>query len=115
MGTDAGLQTFQDEQQPDLFAAAEEQPKNVYSEIDRLDLWATLRLVHLNDSKDLFASGRDRHDNIGQGTIYQGLLEYFVNYAGIITVPIVTEVPGITGNGPDSENITRIKQLLHQK
>ena len=48
-------------------------------------------LVHANDSKDGFDSGRDRHDNFGQGSIDPAELVAVVAAAG---APVVCETPG---------------------
>lgn len=48
-------------------------------------------LVHLNDSKDPFDSGRDRHENLGRGEIDPDLLVAVVAAAG---APVVCETPG---------------------
>jgi len=48
-------------------------------------------LVHANDSKDEAGSGRDRHENIGQGTIDPALIAEIVRAAG---APVVCETPG---------------------
>ncbi len=48
-------------------------------------------LVHANDSKDGFDSGRDRHDNFGQGSIDPAELVAVVSAAG---APVVCETPG---------------------
>jgi deoxyribonuclease-4 len=48
-------------------------------------------LVHLNDSKDSFDSGRDRHQNLGDGEIKLDLLVEVVQTAGS---PVVCETPG---------------------
>lgn len=48
-------------------------------------------LVHLNDSRDAFGSSRDRHANIGTGTIDPDLLVAVCANAG---APIVVETPG---------------------
>ncbi|MBV8931872.1 MAG: deoxyribonuclease IV [Kutzneria sp.] len=47
-------------------------------------------LVHLNDSRDEFGSARDRHANIGAGTIDPELLVAVVATAG---APVVVETP----------------------
>lgn len=47
-------------------------------------------LVHLNDSRDPFDSGRDRHANIGNGTIDPQLLAAVVRSAD---APVVVETP----------------------
>lgn len=80
--------------------------------IDTLDLWSTLRVIHVNDSKDPFGSGRDRHENIGEGSIPTEDLRHFLNLTQVSQIPLITEVPGFAGDGPDEENIQRIKELV---
>jgi deoxyribonuclease-4 len=48
-------------------------------------------LVHANDSKDAFGSGRDRHENFGSGQIDPDDLVAVVREAG---APVVCETPG---------------------
>lgn len=48
-------------------------------------------LVHLNDSRDAFASGRDRHANLGSGEIDPTDLVTVVRAAG---APVIVETPG---------------------
>ncbi len=81
-------------------------------EINSLELWNSLKCLHVNDSKDAFNSGRDRHQNIGDGQIPLEDLKYFLNQPQLESIPIITEVPGIDGKGPDKENIQRIKKLF---
>ena len=83
-----------------------------YEVISKLCLWSTLKVIHVNDSRDPFGSGRDRHENIGEGTIPQTDLKYFLNLRELRHIPLITEVPGIEGNGPDEENLRRIQALL---
>ncbi|MEX2504678.1 MAG: deoxyribonuclease IV [Egicoccus sp.] len=47
-------------------------------------------LVHLNDSKDDFGSGRDRHQNLGHGAIEPDLLVEVVRAAG---ADVIVETP----------------------
>jgi deoxyribonuclease-4 len=85
------------------------------AEIDRLGLAETLRCLHVNDSRDPFGSGRDRHANLGDGEINQTDLAYFLNHELIANKPLILEVPGIEGEGPDAENMKRLKALVHSK
>ena len=85
--------------------------KSAVASISELDLWSALRLIHVNDSRDPFDSGRDRHANIGDGTIPQTDLQFFINTKEVRKLPLILEVPGIEGNGPDGENIGRVKKL----
>lgn len=59
--------------------------------VDRvLAITGRIDLVHLNDSRDPFDSGRDRHANVGTGTIDPDLLVSVCRQAG---APIVVETP----------------------
>lgn len=79
--------------------------------ISQFNLWDDLKCIHVNDSKDPYNSGRDRHENIGFGQIPEADLREFLNCEKLIEVPLATEVPGMEGNGPDAENVAKIKEL----
>lgn len=81
-------------------------------EITRLQLWDTLKCIHVNDSKGEFASGLDRHENLGDGKIGLQNLQFFFTQKEALDIPLVLEVPGLDGKGPDAENISRLKKLL---
>jgi deoxyribonuclease IV len=60
--------------------------------VDRvLAITGRIDLVHANDSKDPFDSGRDRHDNLGNGLIDPKLIAAVVRAAD---APVVVETPG---------------------
>ena len=70
-----------------------------------------LAVVHANDSKMELGSERDRHENIGDGHIgYDGFHTILAEpaFAGR---SFLLEVPGIEGDGPDEENIRRLKRI----
>lgn len=79
--------------------------KNVIDDIYDFDLWETLKCIHVNDSRDDFDSGRDRHANLGEGNISKEALKYFVNHERVKEIPLLLEVPGFDGKGPDTKNI----------
>ncbi len=81
-------------------------------EITALKLWTSLKCIHVNDSRDPFDSGRDRHGNIGDGQIPTKDLKHFLNHEKVVSVPLITEVPGLDNQGPDQANLDRIKQLI---
>lgn len=69
------------------FAAGEE----LGDAVDRIKaITGRIDLVHLNDSRDGFGSGADRHANIGDGTIDPELLVGVCAAAG---APVVVETP----------------------
>jgi len=68
--------------------------------VDRIKaITGRIDLVHANDSKDPFSSGRDRHDNLGRGMIDPALVVAVVRAAG---APVVVETPGgVEGQAAD--------------
>ena len=59
--------------------------------VDRVKaITGRIDLVHLNDSRDPFGSSRDRHTNVGTGTIDPELL---VAVCAAADAPIVVETP----------------------
>jgi deoxyribonuclease-4 len=79
--------------------------------IEKHRLWDALKCIHVNDSKDPFASGRDRHENLGDGMIAAEDLRRFLRLQKSAQIPLITEVPGISGDGPDAENIARLRAM----
>jgi len=60
--------------------------------VDRIKaITGRIDLIHANNSKDGFDSGRDRHDNLGQGTIDPELVVAVVRAAN---APVIVETPG---------------------
>lgn len=71
-----------------------------------------LELLHLNDSRDPFNSGRDRHENIGKGTIGLTTFKLLFNHPKTKHLPFVIETPGFDKKGPDKSNLDILKSLL---
>lgn len=70
----------------------------VLNEFDHIIGLDRLSVVHLNDSKNPQGSHKDRHTNIGFGTIGFDALNYVVHHPQLTTVPKILETPyvGIT-------------------
>jgi deoxyribonuclease-4 len=67
--------------------------------------------VHANDSKVELGSGRDRHENIGEGHIGVEGFRRILHHRGFTDVPFLLEVPGFEQKGPDKPNVDLLKQL----
>lgn len=69
-----------------------------------------LKLVHANDSKDLCGSTRDRHENIGKGTIGEPAFAELMRHPATAGLPIVVETPTEkhVGHAADIATLTRL-------
>jgi len=70
-----------------------------------------LRCLHLNDSKTPFGANRDRHENIGDGEIGEAGMRSILGHPRLQGLPVILEVPGLAGEGPDLENMARARRL----
>ena len=83
----------------------------VMDEFDRIVGIEKLRCLHLNDSLTPFGSNRDRHANLGDGEIGADGLRRILGCPAIQDLPVILEVPGLEGNGPDAENMARARRF----
>jgi len=68
--------------------------------------------VHANDSKVDLGSGRDRHENIGEGHIGLDGFKRILKHPAFRDVPFLLEVPGFgEAKGPDKPNVDLLKRL----
>lgn len=79
-------------------------------DFDRLVGIDRLKCFHLNDSLTALGSNRDRHANIGEGEIGEDGFRRILGHPAIQGLPAILEVPG-SGDGPDIENMERIRRL----
>ncbi|GBG06030.1 deoxyribonuclease IV [Paenibacillus agaridevorans] len=54
-----------------------------------------LKVIHINDSKNVRGSRKDRHENIGHGCIGLEALRYVVNHPQLTDIPKLLETPSI--------------------
>lgn len=65
----------------------------VLDEFDRIIGLDRLKAIHLNDSKMPFASNKDRHEKIGQGTIGLDAIINIINHPKLKHLPFYLETP----------------------
>lgn len=80
--------------------------------LSSLDLLNRLEVWHLNDSRDDFNSGKDRHENIGQGKISLIEFKILLNNQKTKNFPFIIETPGFDNKGPDKKNLDILKSLI---
>ena len=91
--------------------AVPEELDKVIAEFDSEIGLDKLVAVHANDAKVELGSGVDRHENIGEGYIGISGFESILGNTAFKNVPFFLEVPGFDGNGPDKENLDRLKTI----
>lgn len=65
----------------------------VLVEFDRIIGLERLKAVHLNDSKNPFASHKDRHEKIGEGSIGLDAMVRIINHPALRELPFFLETP----------------------
>jgi deoxyribonuclease-4 len=72
-----------------------------------------LGCLHLNDSKVPFGSNRDRHENIGDGSIGADGLAALLGHPELADKAALLEVPG-SGDGPRAEDVAAARAVLER-
>lgn len=73
-----------------------------------------LAAVHANDSKGPLGGVKDRHENIGDGEIGLDGFRAVMAHPAFADVPFLLEVPGIEKDGPDLENVERLRAIRRE-
>jgi deoxyribonuclease-4 len=80
------------------------------AEVDARIGLGRLRALHVNDASTPLGSNRDRHANIGEGLIGDGLAP-LLRHPLLQDVPALLETPGPDGHGPDAAEIRKLREL----
>ena len=90
----------------------------VMDHFDRVIGKNQIAAFHINDSKNVFGAGKDRHANLGDGEIGFDALAYIVHHPDFAHVPKILETPWIpaTDGSKDSfppykEEIARLRSV----
>ena len=76
---------------------------------DRIGL-DRLRCLHVNDAAAELGSNRDRHANVLDGVMGEGLGAFLAD-PRVQGLPAILETPGPDGHGPDAAEVKRLKDL----
>jgi deoxyribonuclease-4 len=82
----------------------------VWREWDRILGLDLLRCLHLNDSKTAFASGRDRHELIGEGSLGPGPFRRIMTDSRLEHVIKILETPKGDDDTADRKMIRRLRR-----
>ncbi|MDA7026920.1 deoxyribonuclease IV [Bacillus sp. CLL-7-23] len=73
----------------------------VLNEFDKIIGIERLKVLHINDSKNVRGARKDRHENIGFGEIGFDALQYIVHHSQLADIPKILETPYV---GEDKKN-----------
>ena len=73
----------------------------VLNEFDKIVGIDRLKVLHINDSKNVRGAAKDRHENIGFGEIGFDTLKYIVHHPQLMHLPKILETPYV---GADAKN-----------
>jgi deoxyribonuclease-4 len=88
-----------------------EEADHVVADFDAVIGLERLRCLHLNDSKIAFGENKDRHENIGHGTIGAPALGFLISHPALVGLPAILEVPG-EGDGARAADVAAAHRAL---
>lgn len=69
--------------------------------------WSVVGCIHMNDSKTTFASHKDRHEKLGQGSIGWDAFKAIVQAEASCQLPIIMETPNVLSGWADEIAVLR--------
>jgi deoxyribonuclease-4 len=93
--------------------SSEDKYEQFFETFDTLIGLDRLEVMHINDSKDEFGDLRDRHENIGEGYIPDGVFTNITTKEPTKDLPLIIETPGFGEDGPDAKNIERLQSFAN--
>lgn len=83
----------------------------VLDEFDKILGIKNLKAIHLNDSKNICASKKDRHEKIGKGNIGLKAFSKIINHKYLKNLPFILETPHESTDGW-KEEISLLKEIF---
>ena len=78
---------------------------HILNEFNQIIGLEKLLVVHVNDSKNPIGAHKDRHDNIGYGTIGFETLSKYIHHPLLINVPKILETPYVNEKPPYKKEV----------
>ena len=83
---------------------------NILDEFDRIIGLSYLKCIHINDSKNIKGAKKDRHENIGYGSLGFDTLIKIIYNPKLENIPKILETPYINDKPPYKEEIYMIRE-----
>lgn len=86
--------------------------ESVVSDVEKFFSIDNVSLVHINDSKVEHNSKKDRHENIGEGTLGEKALTAFINHPKLQSIPMILETPRLKDMETAQIEVDKLKQIM---
>ncbi|WP_391201911.1 deoxyribonuclease IV [Psychrobacillus sp. L4] len=88
----------------------------VLNEFDKVIGLDRLKVLHINDSKNVRGAAKDRHENIGFGEIGFDALQYIVHHPQLMHIPKILETPFVGVDAKDKQAPYKVEiEMLRSK
>ncbi|MEY8381277.1 deoxyribonuclease IV [Ileibacterium valens] len=84
----------------------------ILDEFDQVIGLSRLKVLHINDSKNIRGARKDRHENIGKGEIGLDALAYVVHHPRLESIVKILETPYIDDKAPYKEEIDLLRYAI---
>lgn len=84
----------------------------VLQDFDRILGLDQIATIHINDSKNTLGAGKDRHANIGDGTIGLAALKSIVHMTEFQEIPKILETPYLPSDGEKTKPLPPYKEEI---
>ncbi|WP_286356807.1 deoxyribonuclease IV [Ileibacterium valens] len=84
----------------------------ILDEFDQVIGLSRLKVLHINDSKNIRGARKDRHENIGKGEIGLDALAYVVHHPRLESIVKILETPYIDDKAPYKEEIDLLRRMI---
>lgn len=88
---------------------------DVLNQFDQIIGIERLKVVHINDSKNSRGAQKDRHENIGYGTIGFKTIHQYVTHPLLRSIPKILETPYLDKKAPYKIEISMLRNGVYQE
>lgn len=85
---------------------------DVIDQFDKLLGKDRIAIFHINDSKNERGAAKDRHANIGNGTIGMEALRYIVHHPDFMQLPKILETPYVSSSADPNKKVAPYREEI---
>ncbi len=82
--------------------------ETIVNELKSLGILNKIKVLHINDSKNVLGAAKDRHENIGKGHIGLQALKNIINHKAFKNIPMILETPYVDNKDIYADEIKKL-------